>query len=242
MIKKMIFLVVVSFPLCLAQMMGPRISVQSLEHDFGNIEEGSVVSHHFIISNTGGDVLNITNVRATCGCTVAQPDKDVLNPGESVKLKVDFNSAGRIGKQERLVFVRSNAENTPELKLTIKAFVVRPQKKEDEKVKSQSLIFPETQHNFGLVMEGKVYDYTFQFVNQGSKQVNIKDIKTTCGCTVAHISSKNLKPGQAGTLRVEFDSTDRLGRLSRDIVVVSDDPVEPNKTLKIYADVKKGLF
>lgn len=52
-----------------------KVGVQLLEHDFGNITQGQVVTHSFIISNNGGELLKLSNVKASCGCTVANPEK-----------------------------------------------------------------------------------------------------------------------------------------------------------------------
>jgi hypothetical protein len=99
----------------------------------------------------------------------------------------------------------------------------------------------ETQHDFGKVNEGDKVDYTFTFVNKGSSNLIIKDIKTSCGCTAALLSVDNLAPGQEGTLKVELDTKNRSGKMSRTVTINSNDPKEPSKILTIYADIiKKG--
>jgi hypothetical protein len=61
--------------------------------------------------------------------------------------------------------------------------------------------FEQTQHNFGKVQEGKVYTHSFQFSNTGKETLQIKDVKSSCGCAVASISSKELKPGESASLK-----------------------------------------
>jgi len=78
------------------QLMLPQVGVQQSEHNFGDINQGDVVTHSFVISNTGGDLLKISSVKASCGCTAANPDKNELKPGESTNIVVTFNSKGRI--------------------------------------------------------------------------------------------------------------------------------------------------
>jgi hypothetical protein len=87
------------------------------------------------------------------------------------------------------------------------------------------------------VKEGHVVDYTFKFKNTGKGILEVKDVSTSCGCTVAMISSKKLEPGKEGTLRVELDTKDREGKMNRNITIQSNDPKEPNKTLLILADI-----
>ncbi|NUM63241.1 MAG: DUF1573 domain-containing protein, partial [Ignavibacteriaceae bacterium] len=89
--------------------------------------------------------------------------------------------------------------------------------------------------------EGDKVDYTFKFVNKGSSNLIISDIKTSCGCTAALLSADNLEPGQEGTIKVELDTKNRSGKMSRTVTIKSNDPKESTKILTIYADVvKKG--
>ena len=55
------------------------------------------------------------------------------------------------------------------------------------------------------------------------------------------LSQDNIQPGQEGTLKVELDTKNRSGKMSRTITISSNDPKDPTKVLTIYADiVKKG--
>lgn len=218
--------------LTLAQFLGPRISVQQTEHDFGEIISGEKVTHYFVLSNTGDDNLVIKSVHASCGCTAAKPEKDKLSPGEATKLKVVFNSAGRKGRQHKTITVVTNDPQNPELKLKINGEVVEANGGKAE------LFLPETEHNFGKVKEGKVTEYTFKLANKGSSTLQIKDVRTSCGCTAALLSSKSIAPGEEGTLKVELDTKNRHGQMSRTITITSNDQKEPKKVLTIHADIE----
>jgi uncharacterized cupredoxin-like copper-binding protein len=231
----LIFMSCFSLVAC-AQIIGPKASSQQMEYDFGTIEQGKIASHNFTLVNNGGDILKITDVHASCGCTAAKPDKDELAPGESTNIKVDFNSTGKMGKQEKFVYVKTNDPNNQELKFKLTGNVLEVSNVKDNAVSPQ-LYFYETQHDFGTVKEGHVVDYTFKFKNSGKGILEVKDVSTSCGCTVAMISSKKLEPGKEGTLRVELDTKDREGKMNRNITIQSNDPKEPNKTLLIFADI-----
>ena len=47
-----------------------EITFESLEHDYGNIYKGDNGECEFVFKNTGKAPLQITNARASCGCTV----------------------------------------------------------------------------------------------------------------------------------------------------------------------------
>lgn len=216
-----------------AQIVGPKISVQPMNFDFGDIKYGDTVTHDFVALNTGGDILIIKDVRASCGCTAVKPDKTELKPGESTNIKVQFNTIGREGKQSKHVYVSSNDPSNSEIRLSFTANIVK------EKVSGPKLFIESTEHNFGKVNEGKVLDWNVNVKNIGNELLEIKDVKTSCGCTAAVLSGNKLKPGESGNLKVEFDTSNRSGLTSRTITLFTNDTKQPNQTIMISADIQK---
>jgi uncharacterized protein (DUF58 family) len=88
---------------------GPVISFKEKSIDFGDIVQGAKVEHTFVLTNTGTAPLVISNVAATCGCTVPNWPKEPVAPGKSAEIKVSFNSTGKMGKQNSVVRIYSNA-------------------------------------------------------------------------------------------------------------------------------------
>ncbi len=163
MINKIFLLIILSISFAFAQMFQPHLVVQTTSHDFGKIKSGDIVSHTFVLTNNGSDILKIEDVKASCGCTAVKPEKNELAPGESTNLLVTFNSRGRKGPQTKTIHVTSNDPSKKDLMLTISANVADAQNSSTNPV----LYFSETQHDFGNVTEGEVVDYTFQFANKG---------------------------------------------------------------------------
>lgn len=92
-----------------AQVAGPVITFKENSKDFGDITQGQQVAHTFVLTNTGKQPLIISNVAATCGCTVPSWPKEPVAPGKSAEIKVSFNSTGKVGKQNSVVRIYSNA-------------------------------------------------------------------------------------------------------------------------------------
>jgi len=88
---------------------GPIITFEESSKDFGDIKQGDKVEHTFKLENTGNAPLVISNVAATCGCTVPKWPKEPIAPGKTAEIKVSFNSAGKMGKQNSVVRIYSNA-------------------------------------------------------------------------------------------------------------------------------------
>ncbi len=104
----------------------PKIVCDAPEFDFGERRNDEKVEHEFIIKNAGDGLLLIDKVKTTCGCTVAQPEKKDLQPGESTKIKATLSLASRQGPQTKQITVESNDPETPVLTLTIKGVATDP--------------------------------------------------------------------------------------------------------------------
>lgn len=90
-------------------------------HDFGKIPQGTPVTHEFKFTNDGDSPIIISEVKPTCGCSVADFTKTPVKPNESGVIKVTFNAAAK-GPFTKSFIVRSNT-NTPVKNLTIKGTV-----------------------------------------------------------------------------------------------------------------------
>ncbi|PSL07831.1 DUF1573 domain-containing protein [Cecembia rubra] len=88
---------------------GAIIDFKEKSIDFGNITQGDRVEHTFVFTNTGDAPLVISNVAVTCGCTAPNWPKQPIAPGATGELKVVFNSAGKMGQQNSVVRIYSNA-------------------------------------------------------------------------------------------------------------------------------------
>jgi len=91
---------------------GAVITFEKKTHDFGDIVQGDKVEQVFKFTNTGNEPLIITNVQVTCGCTTPKGwPRDPIAPGGKGEITIAFNSAGKMGKQNKVVTVVSNATN-----------------------------------------------------------------------------------------------------------------------------------
>ena len=72
------------------------------------------MEHTFSFTNAGQVALIISRVNTTCGCTASEWTKSPVLPGKTGTVKVTFNSANKIGKQNKVVTIVSNAINPEE--------------------------------------------------------------------------------------------------------------------------------
>lgn len=92
---------------------GPVMKFEYITHDFGKITQGDKVTYKFNFTNTGKSPLIITNAVASCGCTKPEWPTGPINPGASGQISVTFNSAGKVGLQDKMITITANT-NTPQ--------------------------------------------------------------------------------------------------------------------------------
>src|SRR5438132_7094874 len=77
---------------------------------------------HFKYENVGKTPVHFKSVKASCGCTTAQTQKDEVPPGEKGEITATFNIGGRTGTQVKTVTVQTDdpdpAHSTTQLTLT----------------------------------------------------------------------------------------------------------------------------
>lgn len=92
-----------------AKVAGPAISFEESKFDFGSTGQGAVVEHTFKFKNTGTAPLVISNIGVSCGCTTPEWTKAPVQPGKTGSITAKFNTAGKIGMQNKVLTIESNA-------------------------------------------------------------------------------------------------------------------------------------
>src|SRR5207244_8165108 len=83
---------------------------------------------HFKYKNTGTTPVHFKSVRASCGCTTTQSQKEMVNPGEKGEVVATFNIGDRTGQQVKTVTVETDDPNPAQATtvLTLKANIAQP--------------------------------------------------------------------------------------------------------------------
>lgn len=105
----------------------PRIVVEPTSQDLGEVPQ-KPLELTYTVRNEGGNPLRIEKVSTSCGCTTATVERDTIPPGESTELRVMFDPVeyNLYGKLLRIIYLRSNDPNNPEVEAEFRVTVVRP--------------------------------------------------------------------------------------------------------------------
>lgn len=88
-------------------------------------------------------------------------------------------------------------------------------------------------HDFGVIKEdGGPVSCTFEFTNTGNKPLIIVEATASCGCTRPEYTTKPIKPGKKGKIKVTYSPLGRPGAF-RKTVKVKTNGSEPRTTLII---------
>lgn len=90
--------------------------------EFEVVPKGEVINHAFEIRNEGDAALELTDVRPSCGCTVAKYDRKIA-PGKTGNVHVTLKTDNFAGPISKAIAVFTNDVANPKLELVVKAHV-----------------------------------------------------------------------------------------------------------------------
>ena len=100
------------------------VSFNKTTHDFGKILKGSKnVKTTFEYTNNSEEMIFITRVVKSCGCTEPEYSKEPLMPGQTAEFKVGYTTTDIMGVFNKKLTVFTNI-STDAIILTIKGEVV----------------------------------------------------------------------------------------------------------------------
>jgi hypothetical protein len=100
----------------------PKLTLDKKEHNFGMISEsGDLVTTEFKFTNSGKQVLKIYNMDPSCGCVSVKAPKKELQPGETMVIKVIFDTVTKKGYANYGIGIICNDPTNPEFEIPIKA-------------------------------------------------------------------------------------------------------------------------
>ncbi len=124
------------------------------------------------------------------------------------------------------------------------ATIQQDQPADPERVHGPHLVVEPSEYDFGKIKQsGGIVTKEFRVFNNGSENVSIEEVLTSCSCTHAEMDKKLLSPGERGTLTVSFDPNYHYeddGRFFRTATITSNVHGEAPE-VKIFVEVDYDL-
>jgi hypothetical protein len=95
-----------------------------------------------------------------------------------------------------------------------------------------------TTYDIGKMQPATNADVEFRFTNEGKRDLIIRYIRPTCGCTAVKEGGNTVvKPGEKGVIKASFNSGSYKGKVTKAIYVYTNDPKNSEVILMLNADV-----
>jgi len=215
-----------------AQGAGPNMVVAEKIVDVGTVAQGEVVEVDFKIANEGNEILQVKAVRPTCGCTVADYDKEIAAGGEGfVKAKLDTKDfSGPISKS---ILIMTNDPREPTVSVVIKADI-RPFVE----------VLPRPLIRFNAVKSEPMTEKVVVVATERDR--DFKVIKVTSHVpflkpTVRELTGDEKVPGKPGKqfeVGVEIEDDAPVGPVSAKLTIYTDHPKAKEVVVKVYGVVR----
>jgi len=83
------------------------------------------------------------------------------------------------------------------------------------------------------VQSGSLVTHTFVVANAGDETLAISNVRTSCGCTTAALTQRDLAPGESVNVDATVNTAGFTGTVTRTITLHSNDPSHPAFVLRI---------
>lgn len=201
----------------------PRLEIDATVFNFGEVWEGFPAQQEYTLKNAGTAPLVVRST-TTCGCTVASEIKSPLEPGESTKFTIKYDTK-RVGAATKKVILHSNDPDRLTVDIPVRGIV----KAVFKRTPGDQISFPElstdSRQTAAITLE-----------NQYDRPVKLR-LKDGQEFQKFEIAIKELEPGR----RYELSATTKppldTGVNWANVIVATDLEAVPTLTFRVDASV-----
>jgi len=165
--------------------------------DFGWCPDNAKISAEFVIKNTGADLIPITSVQPTCGCTASQFTPGSLATNEETKVGLTFNTRGYAGTGfTKTAKVKTDAGGA-EYDVQLKGVVVDPQAK----------IVPDQDGVVEFIPGDHEKKKTINVQNKSGKDITLEIIHQPASWVTLKMATNSVRAGASLPLEIALGSS-----------------------------------
>lgn len=218
-----------------AQAWAEKMFKGALTHDFGTVPRGAKLVHNFTLTNIYAVQMDITAVKAGCGCVSASAAKKSLAPRESTTIEVRMDT-GRIPPGTKTVGVRVTVgpEFTSSAELKVSA------------TSRADVVFNPGQVSFGAVSRGAAPSQTIDVEYAGALDWKVEEVLAKdVPFTVTHKELYRRKAkgvNQVGyRLQVTLNKDAASGPQKHNVYLKTNDPSAARVPVLVEANVQDAV-
>lgn len=211
-------------------MAGPIAEFETTSFDIGKPMEGDRVKAVFPVRNAGDADLEITNVRAGCGCTDAKATQSKIRAGESAAVEAVLNTTGMRSQVSKTVTVTTNDPAHQTVVLSIKGEVV-----------PIAELKPQPYLNLGDLKPGAISLSDIVVVPNITQPFRIQRVESTGGMvSVLQYDKKRDRTGHY-KLKIRVIARSTPGRFYEQLSIITDLPDHPIIQFPVYGNVVSDI-
>jgi hypothetical protein len=214
---------------------GPKLVVPEKIKDIGTVAQGEVVNVEFALVNEGDETLEIKAVRPTCGCTVADFDREIA-AGKTGYVKARLETRDFSGPISKSILIMTNDPSEPTVTVVIKT-TVHPY----VEILPRALVrFNAVQHE---PMEQKITVAAAED-NLDFKVTGAKSSVPYLNTTVRELTKDELLAGKSPRqyeVAMSLKDDAPVGPVNAEINVVTNHPKAANVPVKVFGVVRALL-
>ncbi|MEJ7647334.1 MAG: DUF1573 domain-containing protein [Chryseolinea sp.] len=165
-----------------------------------------------------------------------------LQPGEKGHIKVSYNGKlkGKYGFQSDNVELLTDDVENPTKSFSVYATMEDNFKdlKPEDIARAPQLKLQGTSFDLGRIQPNRTTVREVSFLNTGKKELDIRSLQGNCTCITASATKTSIKPGEAASIKVEFNPMDRKGTQQKSVTVYSNDPQNPVQRVTFAAYIE----
>jgi hypothetical protein len=189
-----------------------------------------MLTRRMVIENVGGDTLDISNVRPSCGCTTAPLSRNKLGPGDTASIDVTIDMKGRQGPQHKTITITSNDSTRENLIVTLMADI-------EQDMVIEPNFFP-VGNDVAINQE---YETAVEIKNTGSEPLTIEPPKVVVEQDMKVRfdlqQSKQIPPGSSQRI-VAHVTPLKSGTLQNNVILKTSSHNNPELQVPLYVTVK----
>ena len=194
------------------------------------------------IINTSDDIMKITFTGVPDYLEIKTKPKS-LKLGEEgwIWAKINPKKLNDWGFIIDRVRIKINGKNENRNRFTLTAKIVEDFSKltPEERKNAPKVEFEKTVFDFGAAKQNTKVAHKFKFKNTGRRDLKIRKIRATCGCTTVEPEKTVIPPGDSGSFKAVFNTGNRSGNQRKLIYFISNDPENSNVRLTFKGKVTK---
>ena len=218
-----------------------NIIFEKYTHDFGSIVESQEeYTYKFKFKNTGDDLLNIIDVKTSCGCTSPQYPKTAIAPGDSSFLIVNYDSYQRPGSFRKSITILTNNPDKPKTVIFIKGNVIPKSysKIDNYPVSMGNLYFKNNSINLGKITNKAIVRDSLEIFNGWGHPMELNTHNIPEYIDV-EFSSQTLEDNSSGYIYISYNANKKgsFGELFDFFQISTNDVNQPIKNIIVLSNI-----